>query len=162
NCEGGDAVATAEPEPAPEPKAAPPTETGKPAGKGKGKGKSGKAEALADGAGHFKGNILIVTIDAFRGDRLGVAGYGRPAGRSLTPTLDALARRGASFRHAWSQAPNTPRSFPSILTSRYPSEIAWDKPGVNYPNLLPSNVTFFDGLAAAGWKNLGIFSHFYF
>ena len=53
----------------------------------------------------FKGNILIVTIDAFRGDRLGVAGYGRPPGRSLTPTLDALAKRGAYFRRAWSRRP---------------------------------------------------------
>jgi hypothetical protein len=156
NCEGGDAVATVE-EPA---NPAPATARGEaPAAKKPGPAR-GSAPAVSDGA--FRGNILIVTIDAFRADRLGVAGYGRPPGRSLTPTLDALANRGAYFRRAWSQAPNTPRSFPSILTSRYPSEIAWDKPGVNYPNLLPSNVTFFEGLAAAGWKNLGIFSHFYF
>jgi len=110
----------------------------------------------------FQGNVLIVTIDAFRADRLGVAGYGRPVGHSLTPTLDALARRGAYFRRVWSQAPNTPRSFPSILTGRYPTDIAWDKPTVNYPNLLPSNHTFFESLAAVGLKPIGIFSHFYF
>jgi arylsulfatase A-like enzyme len=110
----------------------------------------------------FKGNLLIVTIDALRADRLGIAGYSRPEGKSLTPTLDRLARRGAYFSRAWSHAPNTPRSFPSILTGRYPSDIAWDKPGVNYPNLLPSNVTFFQTLAAAGWMPIGIFSHFYF
>jgi choline-sulfatase len=164
NCEGGDAVASADAEPAaPEPAAPEPVKPTPPADTGKAGSKGKSAAAGADGAaGAFKGNILIVTIDAFRGDRLGVAGYGRPAGRSLTPTLDALAKRGAYFRHAWSQAPNTPRSFPSILTSRYPSDIAWDKPGVNYPNLQPSNVTFFEGLAGAGLKNLGIFSHFYF
>jgi choline-sulfatase len=110
----------------------------------------------------FKGNILIVTIDAFRADRLGVAGYGRPPGHSLTPTLDALAHRGAYFRRVWSQAPNTPRSFPSIVTGRYPTDIAFDKPTVNYPNLLPTNRTFFEVLAAAGLKPIGIFSHFYF
>jgi len=110
----------------------------------------------------FKGNVLIVTIDAFRADRLGITGYGRPAGHSLTPTLDALARRGAYFRRVWSQAPNTPRSFPSILTGRYPTDIGWDKPTVNYPNLLATNHTFFEGLAAAGLKPIGIFSHFYF
>ena len=33
---------------------------------------------------------------------------------------------------------------------------------MNYPNLLPSNDTFFEGLAAAGLKPIGIFSHFYF
>ncbi len=113
----------------------------------------------ADG---WKGNILIVTIDAFRADRLGVAGYGRPPGRSLTPTLDALARRGAYFRRVWSQAPNTPRSFPAIVTGRYPTDIAFDKPTVNYPNLLPTNHTFFEVLAAVGLKPFGIFSHFYF
>jgi choline-sulfatase len=161
NCEGGDAVAAAEPAPEAEPPAATPAPA--PAKvPSSAKTKAGAGAGSGSGSGSFKGNILIVTIDAFRADRLGVAGYGRPPGRSLTPTLDALARRGAYFRRAWSQAPNTPRSFPSILTSRYPSDIAWDKPGVNYPNLLPSNVTFFEGLAAAGWKNLGIFSHFYF
>ncbi len=154
NCEGGDAVAVAEPA-EPEPPPPPPPAHG-------GGGAKAKPPAGEAGPGPFKGNILIVTIDAFRGDRLGVAGYGRPPGRSLTPTLDALAKRGAYFRRAWSEAPNTPRSFPSILTSRYPSDIAWDKPTVNYPNLLPSNVTFFEGLAKAGLKNIGIFSHFYF
>jgi choline-sulfatase len=146
NCEGGDAKPV--PASAKEPAAGPQAEA-----------------ALApikprDDA--FKGNVLIVTIDAFRADRLGVAGYGRPPGRSLTPTLDALARRGAYFRRVWSQAPNTPRSFPSILTGRYPTDIAFDKPTVNYPNLLPTNHTFFESLAATGLRPIGIFSHFYF
>ncbi len=143
NCEGGDAKGgLGEPAPAAAAHAAKPP-----------------ANAL------WKGNILIITIDAFRGDRLGVAGYRRPegpTGKSLTPTLDALAARGAYFSRVWSQAPNTPRSFPSILTSRTPSGIAFDKPGVNYPNLLPSNTTLFESLAAAGLEPLGIFSHFYF
>jgi arylsulfatase A-like enzyme len=138
NCEGGDAraVAVAPDGPAEKPVA--------PAG-----------PAL------WKGNLLIVTIDAFRADRLGVAGYKR-GGKSLTPNLDALAARGAYFKRVWSQAPNTPKSFPSILTSRTPSGIAWDKPGVNYPNLLPSNKTFFEGLKGVGMNPIGVFSHFYF
>ena len=143
NCEGGDAKAVA---------AAPEAAAPRPV-------------VRSAGPAFWKGNILIVTIDAFRGDRLGVAGYRRPTGaggKSLTPTIDALAARGAYFRRVWSQAPNTPRSFPSILTSRPPSGIAWDKPGVNYPNLLPSNQTFFEGLAGAGLEPIGIFSHFYF
>jgi arylsulfatase A-like enzyme len=142
NCEGGDAKASAD-APAADASAA-------------------AIAPVAPRADGFKGNLLIITIDALRGDRLGVAGYGRPAGKSLTPTLDALARKGAYFRRAWSQAPNTPKSFPVILTGRYPSDIAWDKPGTNYPNLLPTNHTFFETLAAAGWKPIGIFSHFYF
>ena len=112
--------------------------------------------------GKFTGNILIIAIDAIRADRLGVAGYGRPAGHSLTPNLDGLARRGAYFRRVWSQAPNTPRSFPSFVTSRYPSEIAWQKRSLNYSPLLPSNRTIFEPMASAGWRPIGIFSHFYF
>lgn len=117
---------------------------------------------LTPAVGAFAGNILIISIDSLRSDRLGVAGYGRPQGRSLTPTLDTLAKRGAYFRRVWSQAPNTPRSFPSFLTSRYPSEIAWQQRSLNYSPILPSNETFFEILARAGWKLIGIFSHFYF
>ena len=140
DCQGGDAqpvVASPEPDPAHTP-------------------------AASARHGAFSGNILIIAIDAMRADRLGVAGYGRPPGHSLTPTLDALAQRGARFTHVWSQAPNTPRSFPSLVTSRYPSEIAWQKQSLNYSNLLPSNHTFFEPLAAAGLRPIGIFSHFFF
>ena len=145
NCEGGDAKASAAT-----------------AGAGNGEASAAPIAPVAPRADGFKGNLLIITIDALRADRLGVAGYSRQAGKSLTPTLDALARKGTYFKRAWSQAPNTPKSFPVILTGRYPSDIAWDKPGTNYPNLLPTNHTFFETLAAAGLKPIGIFSHFYF
>ena len=147
NCEGGDA-------PLVEPAAAPTVAEGEreAAGPAPTRGKNGR----------FAGNILIIAVDATRADRLGVAGYGRPPGRSLTPNLDALAARGAYFRRVWAQAPNTPRSFPSFVTSRYPSEIAWQKRSLNYSPLLPSSQTFFEPMAAAGVRPIGIFSHFYF
>ncbi len=138
DCQGGDATPAAVSDEPPTPSAAP----------------------VRQGA--FAGNILIIAIDALRADRLGVAGYRRPPGRSLTPTLDALAQRGTRFTHVWAQAPNTPRSFPSLVTSRYPSEIAWQKQSLRYSNLLPSNHTFFEPLAAAGLRPIGIFSHFFF
>jgi MFS family permease len=143
DCEGGDAplVATATEAAEPDQPAA-------------------KATSVKPGA--FSGNVLIIAIDATRADRLGVAGYGRPPGHSLTPNLDALANRGAYFRRVWAQAPNTPRSFPSFVTSLYPSEIAWQKRTLNYSPLLPSNHTIFEPIAAAGWRPIGIFSHFYF
>ena len=164
NCEGGDAVATAEDDTDETPEEAPGAATPPPAAQGtKAAAKAGAEKTAAGaGAGPFKGNILIITIDAFRADRLGVAGYGRPAGKSLTPNLDALARRGAYFRRVWAQAPNTPRSFPAILTSQPPSGVHWDKPHVNYPDLLPSNHTFFEDLRGAGLDPIGVFSHFYF
>ena len=64
--------------------------------------------------GKFKGNILIITIDALRGDRLGVAGYRARRASSLTPNLDALAQRGAYFRGSGPRPPTrrarSPRS----------------------------------------------------
>ena len=167
NCEGGDAVATADDEAGDESaqdQDQDQQEGGANAAKAPAVDKQGAAKTgtPAPGASTFKGNILIITIDALRGDRLGVAGYGRPAGKSLTPNLDALAHRGAYFRRVWAQAPNTPRSFPAILTSQPPSGVRWDKPRVNYPDLLPSNHTFFEDLRAAGLSPIGVFSHFYF
>ncbi|HET6284441.1 MAG TPA: sulfatase-like hydrolase/transferase, partial [Polyangia bacterium] len=155
NCEGGDAPAVAGVNDVGDPRQPTAADAG-------GADKQPPIKAVAPAAGAFAGNLLVITIDALRADRLGVSGYTRPPGRSLTPALDALAKRGAYFRRVWSQAPNTPRSFPAILTSRYPSDIAWDKPGVNYPIVLPSNRTFFEGLAAVGLRPIGIFSHFYF
>jgi arylsulfatase A-like enzyme len=142
NCQGGDATPVAE-ETAPAATAPPPSV----------KKRTGAA---------FAGNILIISIDAMRADRLGVAGYKRRRNRSLTPNLDALARSGAYFRKVWSHAPNTPRSFPAFLTSRYPSEIAWAQRSLNYSPILPQNETFFEQLGRAGWRPIGIFSHFYF
>jgi hypothetical protein len=140
NCEGGDATAAA----------APPTD-------------SGAAVPLRRRSGEaFSGNILIVSIDALRADRLGVAGYKRRQGKSLTPNLDGLAQQGAYFRRAWSQAPNTPRSFPSMLTGRLPSEVAWVQRSLNYSPIAPANETFFEQLAGAGLRPIGLFSHFYF
>ncbi|HEY4185203.1 MAG TPA: sulfatase-like hydrolase/transferase [Polyangia bacterium] len=169
NCEGGDAVATADDDKEADSSEAASDELGDVAPPTKEKendktktSPAGDKGAATNATGAFKGNILIITIDALRADRLGVAGYGRPAGKSLTPNLDALARRGAYFRRVWSQAPNTPRSFPAILTSQQPSGVKWDKPKVNYPNLLPSNHTFFEDLRAAGLTPTGVFSHFYF
>jgi choline-sulfatase len=146
NCEGGDAPLVVE---------AAETDTAPVAG-------ATTSKPIPSKAGKFTGNILIIAIDATRADRLGVAGYERPAGRSLTPNLDALARRGAYFRRVWAQAPNTPRSFPSFVTSRYPSEIAWQKRSLNYSPLLPSNRTIFEPMVGAGMLPIGIFSHFYF
>ncbi|HEY0712637.1 MAG TPA: sulfatase-like hydrolase/transferase, partial [Polyangia bacterium] len=144
NCEGGDLVAQTAPAAATPAAESAPMEVKK-----------------REGAA-FDGNILLLSIDSLRADRLGIAGYRRRKNQSLTPNLDALAKTGAYFRRVWSHAPNTPRSFPSFLTSRFPSEIAWTQRTLNYSPILPQNETFFEQLARAGVKPLGIFSHFYF
>jgi arylsulfatase A-like enzyme len=41
-------------------------------------------------------NVIVVTIDTLRADRLGVYGYSRPT----SPNIDALAARGMVFDRA--------------------------------------------------------------
>lgn len=106
-------------------------------------------------------SVVIIAVDTVRADRLGVAGYKRD-GKSLTPTLDKLAAESAYFKRVYAPAPNTPRSFPSIFASRYPSQIVLDKEFQNYPNPLDDNTTMFEILKGAGVSTHGIASHFYF
>ncbi len=61
-------------------------------------------------------NVLLVTIDTLRADRLGCYGYGPAA----TPILDALAARGVRFTTAVAHAPLTAPSHASILTGLLP------------------------------------------
>jgi arylsulfatase A-like enzyme len=106
-------------------------------------------------------NLLLVVIDTLRADRLGAAGYRRD-NESLTPNLDKLIERSTYFTRVWAQAPNTPRSFPSMFTSRFPSQVAVDKRFSNYSNVLSENVSVFEVLAGAGIDTIGFSSHFYF
>ena len=149
NCVGGDAKLEAPPPP-PGPSDA---------GTGSGSGSAASAPpapALSGGK-----NVLVIFIDTLRFDRLGVAGYRRD-GKSLTPRLDELAGQSVVFTHAYAQAPNTPRSVPSFLTSRYPSQIKFDKQFKNYATVLDDNDTLFEALKAGGFTTIGQSSHFYF
>ena len=60
-----------------------------------------------------KPNVLLVTIDTLRADRLG---------RGLTPTLDGLASRGVRYANARATAPLTLPSHASILSGTLPPD----------------------------------------
>ena len=63
-------------------------------------------------------NILLVTLDTTRADRLGSYGYAR----ARTRYLDRLAAEGVRFDAAFSPAPITLPAHASILTGLYPFE----------------------------------------
>src|SRR4051794_1204174 len=63
-------------------------------------------------------NVLIVTVDTMRADRVGVYG----AANVKTPVLDRLAREGAWVPQAVVQVPLTRPSHISLFTGRYPAE----------------------------------------
>lgn len=62
-------------------------------------------------------NILIVTIDTLRGDRLGCYGFKDIS----TPNIDALAEQGTRFVDTTAHAPMTLPSHTSIMTGHFPS-----------------------------------------
>lgn len=61
-------------------------------------------------------NIILITLDTFRADRMGFLG----SKRALTPNLDALAEQSVVFTHAYAQVPLTAPSHATILTGTYP------------------------------------------
>jgi arylsulfatase A-like enzyme/Flp pilus assembly protein TadD len=73
--------------------------------------------ALSQGAmkGH---NVLLITIDTLRADRLGC--YGSTKG--LTPNLDRLAAEGIRFDDVLAHVPMTLPAHASIFTSMYPTK----------------------------------------
>jgi arylsulfatase A-like enzyme len=61
-------------------------------------------------------NVILISIDTLRQDRLGSYGYGR----ATTPHLDALAARGVVFENATAPSSWTVPSHVSLLTGLYP------------------------------------------
>src|SRR4029077_20884016 len=63
-------------------------------------------------------NVLVMTLDTTRADRLGAYGY---AGIQ-TPNIDRLARGGVLFEQAATTAALTPPAHSSLFTSKFPPE----------------------------------------
>ena len=61
-------------------------------------------------------NVLLITIDTLRSDRVGA--FGGPS--NLTPTIDRLAAAGLRLTHTYSSAPLTLPSHASIMTAVSP------------------------------------------
>jgi arylsulfatase A-like enzyme/tetratricopeptide (TPR) repeat protein len=62
-------------------------------------------------------NVLLITIDTVRADRIGAYGYAKGS----TPTFDRLAREGVRFADATTQAPLTGPAHAALLTGVYPA-----------------------------------------
>lgn len=61
-------------------------------------------------------NVLLISADTLRADRLGCYGYAR----ARTPVIDALSKESALFEQATSPMPHTGPSHTSMLTGLYP------------------------------------------
>ncbi|NOT32006.1 MAG: sulfatase-like hydrolase/transferase [Planctomycetes bacterium] len=63
-------------------------------------------------------NLLLITLDTTRADRLGCYGYAA----AKTPVLDALAARGVVFEQAYTPAPMTLPAHATLMTGLLPPQ----------------------------------------
>lgn len=92
-----------------------------------------------------KPNIVLITLDSTRADRMGFLG----ARGRLTPNMDRIAREGIVFTQAYAQAPLTVASHATILTGTYPQTHRASEFGVPLATTLPYLP---DLLHAAGYR----------
>ena len=101
-------------------------------------------------------NLLLISIDTLRADRLGCYGYGR----DTSPHIDVLAKEGVLFENAFSSSPKTTPSHMSIMTGLYPrvhNVYMWDqdKQGAYSGSILSENIpTLADILKEYGYTNV--------
>ena len=112
------------------------------------------AAAVDTGASTLKPwNVLLVTLDTTRADRLGAYGYET----AQTPTLDRLAREGVVFERAESVAPLTLPAHYSLMTARLPFEHGVRDNGTSIPS---TGVTIAELLRDRGYQTAAFVASF--
>jgi arylsulfatase A-like enzyme len=93
-------------------------------------------------------DVVLISIDTLRADRLGA--YGNE--RGLTPHLDALASRATTFAAAYAPAPWTLPSHASMFSGLWPPAHGVEDNRSRVPDTLP---VLAESLAAAGFRTAG-------
>ncbi|NNE08347.1 MAG: sulfatase [Gemmatimonadetes bacterium] len=97
------------------------------------------------GGGEPRGNVILITLDTTRADRIGA--YGHPG--SMTPAIDRLAIEGALYTDCIAPVPTTLAAHTSILSSLAPREHHVPRNGF----LVPEDVyTFPEELQKSGYR----------
>lgn len=108
-------------------------------------------------------DLLLVTVDALRADHLGSYGYHR----QTTPNLDALAKTGVRFEHAYAPTAHTSYSVTSLMTGKYMRPLllqgagldsdTWatllQRYGIRTAGFYPPAVFFIDSARFAAFQN---------
>ena len=117
-------------------------------------GAASGAAAPASGAtvAPTRPNLVLITLDTTRADRIGA--YGHAAAR--TPNLDALARRGTRFARCDTAAPVTLPAHATLLTGLFPPRHGVRDNGIFA--LAPAAETLTERLAAAGYDTAAVVS----
>ena len=89
--------------------------------------------SFAFAAAASKPNLVLITLDSTRADRMGFLG----AKGALTPNLDRLAGESIVFEHAYAQAPGSVVSHATILSGAYPQSTGMSDIGGTLSSSLP-------------------------
>jgi arylsulfatase A-like enzyme len=102
-------------------------------------------------------NVLLLTLDTLRADRLGCYGYDAP----VTPNIDRLAASGVRFEQAITGGSWTQAAFPVILTSTYASMYGGCLGPLSPQRPSPVEVLAEHGYLTAGFSTSPLLSHTY-
>ena len=91
-------------------------------------------------------NVLFITVDSLRPDRLDAYGYER----ITAPNITTLAAEGLLFERAYTAANNTRFAIPTMFSGRAVADLDAERLGL-YTVLGPRNEFIFDRLRRAGW-----------
>ena len=103
-------------------------------------------------------NVLLISIDSLRRDRLGLYGHRpefAPPGTEVSPNLDALGREGVVFDAAWSTSSWTLPAHMALLTGLSDRSHGVE---IDYLALDPKRRTLTQELDQAGYRTAGFYS----
>jgi arylsulfatase A-like enzyme len=123
----------------------------------------GPSNALADSRTGAAPDIILISVDTLRADRLGSYGYRRPT----DPNLARFARQAKRFTRATTTAAWTLPAHASLFTGLYPTEhgsqMIRREPGAKPKRALPLDprfATLAEVLADAGYRTAGVAANF--
>jgi arylsulfatase A-like enzyme len=108
-----------------------------------------RRSADASAAHGLRPNLLLITLDTTRADRLGCYG----STQALTTALDGLAARGTRFEHAYTVCPITLPAHATLLTGLYPVEHGLR---TNGGELKPGTPTLASILRSRGYRTAAV------
>ncbi len=109
-----------------------------------------KEGRLADASRDGGSNLLLITLDTTRADRIGAYGDSRAS----TPTIDRLAREGVRFERAYTVAPLTLPAHVTLMTGREPQAHQVRNNGTY--TLRPEETTLAEILRPAGFSTMAM------
>jgi len=112
-------------------------------------GSGGQGDPGAADHSGAKPNLILISLDTLRADRLGCYGYDRPT----SPCIDALAERGTLFENTVAEAPWTLPAHASMLTGLFPRTHGVTQPSRRLPSEIP---TLAQILSNAGYTTIGL------